>query len=83
MSEVKIELCAVKYERIGDKVRCDVIIYILDFLVLYLVALSGWQYMRLFYIHGSVHLDSILIRSNEMQYYAGVYLLQNYSTCPN
>ena len=34
-----------------------------------------------FYIHGSVHRDSILIRSNEMQQYAGVYLLQNYSTC--
>ena len=33
------------------------------------------------YIHGSVHRDSILIRSNEMQQYAGVYLLQNYSTC--
>ena len=33
-----------------------------------------------FYIHGSVHRDSILIRSNEMQKYAGVYLLQNYST---
>ena len=24
---------------------------------------------------------TILIRSNEMQQYAGVYLLQNYSTC--
>ena len=34
-----------------------------------------------FYIHGSVHRDSILIISNEMQHYAGVYLLQNYSTC--
>jgi hypothetical protein len=34
-----------------------------------------------FYIHGSVHRDSILIRSNEMQQYAGIYLLQNYSTC--
>ena len=34
-----------------------------------------------FYIHGSVHRDSILIRSNEMQQYADVYLLQNYSTC--
>jgi len=30
-----------------------------------------------FYIHGSVHRDSIFIRSNEMQQYAGVYLLQN------
>ena len=37
--------------------------------------------MREFYIHGSVHRDSILIRSNEMQQCAGVYLLQNYSTC--
>ena len=34
-----------------------------------------------FYIHGSVHCDSILITSNEMQQYAGVYLLQNYCTC--
>jgi len=34
-----------------------------------------------FYIHGSVHRDSMLIRSNEMQQYAGVHLLQNYSTC--
>jgi len=33
-----------------------------------------------FYIHGSVHRDSILINSNEMQQYAGVYLLQIYST---
>ena len=29
-----------------------------------------------FYIRGSVHRGSILIRSNEMQQYAGVYLLQ-------
>ena len=34
-----------------------------------------------FYIHGSVHRHSILIRSKEMQQYAGVYLLQNYCTC--
>jgi hypothetical protein len=34
-----------------------------------------------FYNHGSVHHDSILIRSNEMQQYAGINLLQNYSTC--
>ena len=39
------------------------------------------RYPSFFYIHGSVHRDSILIRSNEMQQYAGVYLLQNYSTC--
>ena len=34
-----------------------------------------------FSIQGSVHRDSILIRSNKMQQYAGVYLLQNYSAC--
>ena len=33
------------------------------------------------YIHGSVHRDSVLIRSNKMQQYAGIYLLQVYSTC--
>ena len=35
----------------------------------------------LFYIHGSMHRDSLLLRSNEMQEYAGVYLLQHDSTC--
>ena len=40
------------------------------------------NYIYIFkYIHISVHRDSILIRSNEIQQYAGVYLLQNYSTC--
>ena len=34
-----------------------------------------------FYIHGSVNCDSILISSNEMQQYACVYLLQISSTC--
>ena len=29
-----------------------------------------------FYIHGSVHRNAILIRSNKMQKYAGIYLLQ-------
>ena len=35
------------------------------------------------YIHGSVHRKSILrvIRSNKMQHYAGIYLLQSHSTC--
>ena len=37
--------------------------------------------LRFFYNHGSMHRDSILISSNEVQQYAGVYLLQNYSTC--
>ena len=35
--------------------------------------------VRAFHIHGSVHPNSILIRSNKMQQYAGIYLLQNYS----
>ena len=30
-------------------------------------------------IHGSVHRNSVLIRSNKMQQYAGIYLLQNHS----
>ena len=34
-----------------------------------------------FYIRSSVHRNSILTRSNKMQQYAGIYLLQNYSTC--
>jgi len=45
---------------------------------LYLV---GWAVYRIFYVHGSVHRDSILIRSNKMQQYAGTYLQQVYSTC--
>jgi hypothetical protein len=38
------------------------------------------------YIHGSVHRDSVLITSNKMQQYAGIYLLQIYSIrfgCPS
>jgi hypothetical protein len=46
---------------------------------------KGWGWLNgltlIFYIHGSVNRDSVLIRSNEMKLYAGVYLLQNYSTC--
>jgi len=33
---------------------------------------------KFFYIHGSVYRNSILIRSNKMQQYAGIYLLQNH-----
>ena len=43
--------------------------------------MQGHETFKLFYIHGSVHCDCILRRSNEMQQYAGVYLLQNCSTC--
>ena len=34
-----------------------------------------------FYIRGSVHRNSRLKKSNEMQQYADIYLLLNYSTC--
>jgi len=34
-----------------------------------------------FYIRGSVHRDSVLIRSNKIQQYAGIYLLQNHFPC--
>jgi hypothetical protein len=52
----------------------------------------GWEKLRCenflweFYIHGFVHRNSLLIRSNKMQQYAGIYLLQNHSTyfgCPS
>jgi len=33
------------------------------------------------YSHGSMHRDSVLIRSNKMQQYVGIYLLKVYSTC--
>jgi len=39
------------------------------------------NYFLEFYIRDSVHRNSILIRSNKMQKYEGIYLLQNYSTC--
>ena len=43
---------------------------------------SLWEIIGVaFYIRGSVHRDSILIRSNKMQQYADIYLLQIYSTC--
>ena len=34
-----------------------------------------------FYIRGSVHRNSRLKRSNELQLYVDIYLLLNYSTC--
>ena len=37
--------------------------------------------LYVFYIRGSVHCNSVLIRSSKLQQYAGVYLLQNHSTC--
>jgi len=46
---------------------------------------SVGNFMFDFYIHGSAYRDSILISSNKMQQYAGIYLPQIYSTsfgCP-
>jgi len=37
------------------------------------------QVIEELYIHGSVHRNSVLIRSNKIQQYAGIYLLQNHS----
>jgi hypothetical protein len=44
---------------------------------------SYLKYLAFFFfiIHGSVHRNSILIRSNKMHQYVVIYLLQNYSTC--
>ena len=50
------------------------------FYVLLLIRVERHQYLQ-FYVHGSVHRNTILIRSNKMQQYAGIYLLQNHSTC--
>ena len=49
----------------------------------YVMACQLMNSMKFFfiYIHGSVHRNSILIRSNKIQQYAGIYLLQNHSTC--
>ena len=40
---------------------------------------KGTTFVSVFYIDGSVHCNSILIRSNKTQQYAGIYLLQNHS----
>ena len=42
---------------------------------------AGNRIIYFFYIHGSVHRDSVLIRSDKMQQHAGIYILQVYSTC--
>ena len=34
-----------------------------------------------FFEHSATHVTSVLIRSNKMKHYAGMYLLQNYFTC--
>jgi len=47
----------------------------------YVTGLTSLADISLFlYIHGSVRRDSILIKFNEMQQYAGASLLQSYST---
>ena len=49
--------------------------------IIYLNVSKAQKIIEKIYIHGSVHRDSVLIRSNKMQQYACIYLLQNYSTC--
>jgi len=39
------------------------------------------NFIYFFYIRGSVHRNSRLKKSNEMQQYADIYLLLNYATC--
>jgi hypothetical protein len=43
-------------------------------------AITIVMFVIIHYFHGSVHRDSILLRSNEKQQYAGIYLLQNHCT---
>ena len=44
-------------------------------------AMSNTQRECVFYIRSSVHRNSRLKKSNEMQQYTDIYLLLNYSTC--
>ena len=53
-----------------ETIVVDLQVYMSIFSVFHLV---------IFYIHGSVHRNSILIRSNKLQQYAGIYLLKNHS----
>jgi len=50
-------------------------------MVLWVQEMTSETTSQEFYIHGSVHRNSILIRSNKMQQYAGIYLLQNHYKC--
>ena len=52
-----------------------------NYLIKICIRLWNCIYSIAYYILGSVHRNSILIRSNQMQQYAGIYLLQNHSTC--
>ena len=45
------------------------------------IAEASYTYTPEFYIRGSVHRNSRLKKCNEMQQYADIYLLLNYSTC--
>jgi hypothetical protein len=49
--------------------------------MLCLVVSCGVRTWLFFYIRGSVHGNSRLKKSNEMQSYANIYLLLNHSTC--
>ena len=57
------------------------------FLYIFFLVLLNWQITYVcfgvdkFYIHGSVHRNIRLKKSNKMQQYGGIYLLLNYCTC--
>jgi len=53
----------------------DIFLRIIRSFIRIIILETSRSSVRLFYILGSVHRDSVLIRSNEMQRYAGVYLL--------
>ena len=65
-------------ERVGKRLHICVVFEVLCLIVAIFFFFNNLSVD--FYIHGSVHRNSILIRSNKMQQYAGIYLLQNYST---
>jgi hypothetical protein len=48
--------------------------------VVFVHAMKEYRGMEV-YIHGSVRRNSVLVSSNKMQQYAGIYLLQSHSTC--
>ena len=59
----------------------DIMAFISSTQLSVLLSILYFLTVGLFYVHGSVHRDFILIRSNKMQQYGGIYLLQIYSAC--
>ena len=61
-----------------------VLVIQLEWLLHTKIRTENWIWSRVFfkfYIRGSVHLNSGLKKSNEMQQYADIYLPLNYCTC--